>query len=147
LPIENEVRPQDRVVILTLHGPLAVADYEAVAQKIIADERVESGFGLVVDGRALDPLPNVEELRALVEVARKLRAHGVEPFALVADNDFQFVVGQLFATLAGAVINLDARVFRSLDVAVDWLRAAIARRREADADSLSGPGDTPTVPT
>ena len=129
MPIDADVLVPDRVVVLKLTGPLAVADYDAMADQLLADSRVESGFGLLVDGRVLDPLPTVEELRALVGVARRLRIRGVEPFALVADNDLQFVVGQLFATLAGAVINLDARVFRSMDTAMDWLRAMTTKRR------------------
>src|SRR6185503_6996876 len=132
MPIDADVLVPDRVVVLKLTGPLAVADYDAMADQLLADSRVESGFGLLVDGRVLDPLPTVEELRALVGVARRLRIRGVEPFALVADNDLQFVVGQLFATLAGAVISLDARVFRSMDTAMDWLRAMTTKRR-ADA--------------
>jgi hypothetical protein len=136
---------KDAVVVVTLHGKLAVSDYAAVAQRIIEDENVQAGFGLLLDGRTLDPLPSVEELRALVDVARQVRAHGVEPFALVADNDLQFVVGQLFATIAAAVINLDARVFRSMDTALDWLKMAAAKRRGTGLEPLGGSGGSPTL--
>ena len=146
MPIRDEVRVKDAVVVVTLHGKLAVSDYAVVAERIIADENVEAGFGLLLDGRTLDPLPSVEELRALVEVARQVRAHGVEPFALVADNDLQFVVGQLFATIARAVINLDARVFRSMDVALAWLKTTAARRRDAKTPGLGGSGNSPNMP-
>lgn len=128
MPIQEEIRIADRLVVVTLRGGVAVADYAAMAEKIIADPRVKSGFSLLVDGRALDPLPGVEELRALVDIARQLRRDGVEPFALVAETDHQFVVGQLFSALAGAMLNLDARVFRSMATALEWLKAVQSSR-------------------
>jgi hypothetical protein len=147
VPIRYDVRAKDVVVILTLQGSLAVQDYARVARELIADADVQPGFGLLVDGRALDPLPNVEELRALVDVARQVRARGVEPFALVAGNELQFVVGQLFATLAGAMINLDARVFRSIDIALDWLKVSAAKRpSRPPPEPLGGSGSSADMP-
>jgi hypothetical protein len=136
MPIQYEVYPDERIVISTLVGELAVKDYAESARQIIADNRLEPVFGLLIDGRALDPLPTFEELRELVDVARDLRAHGIEPFALVAATELQYIVGQLFATLVGGTLNLDARVFRDIDSARYWLKQALEKRR------ANQPGDS-----
>lgn len=141
MPIHYEVDDQNRLVLVTLEGGAAVSDYANAAHRAITDPAVKSGYALLFDGRAVDPLPNVEELRALVDVARALRAHGIEPFALVAATDIQFVVGQLFATLAGAVINLETRVFRSITAAREWLALVLAKRGAAALGGLGGAKD------
>lgn len=158
VPIPYEVCADERIVIAALVGTLTVDDYAEAARQAIADPRLRPGFGLLIDGRALNPLPSIEELRALVQVARELQLHGVEPFALVAATDLQFLVGRLFATMAAASIGLKSRVFRSIEVAREWLRASVAwvgpadrvaarRSREGpiDPEELGGAGGVPTT--
>jgi hypothetical protein len=126
VPIHHEVRVADRVVVVTLVGELKIQDYADAADRILEDPLTSPGFGLLLDGSELNPLPSLDELRALVQVARKLIARGIQPFALVAATEPQYLVGRLFAMLAGATINLDARVFRAMDVAYDWLKMKVS---------------------
>jgi hypothetical protein len=128
VPIHYEVRVDDRVIVVMLIGALTVQDYADAAEKIIEDPLAKPGFGLLLDGGGVDPLPNLDELRALVQVARKLIARGIQPFALVAASEAQYLVGRLFAMLASATINLDARVFRAREVAYDWLKMKVSTR-------------------
>jgi hypothetical protein len=123
VPISYEVREPDRVVVVRLGGALKVEDYAETARRAMDDPAFEPGYGIVVDGSALEALPSVEELRGLVSVAQALRARGVAPFAVVTANDLQYLVARLFATIAGATINLDTHVFRTMDAAISWLRA------------------------
>jgi hypothetical protein len=141
VPITYVVHPHDRIVAVTLAGNLGVSDYAAKLREAIADPRYEPGSAMLVDARMLEPLPTVEDLRGLVHLARELSARGVQPFAIVVANDLQYLAGRLFATLAGATINLETRVFRTLHVAREWLRATLAARfATAAADTLgAGP--------
>jgi hypothetical protein len=138
VPIDYEVRVHDRVVAVKLIGALTVQDYDDAAQKILADPVTKSGFGLLLDGAEVNPLPNMDDLRALVRVARALTARGIQPFALVAANEPQYLVGRLFAMLANATINLDARVFRARDVAYDWLKMKVSTEGRDTPDELGG---------
>jgi hypothetical protein len=138
VPIHYEVRVHDRVVVVTLVGALTVQDYASAAEKVLADPMAKAGFGLLLDGGAVNPLPNLDELRALVQVARELTARGIQPFALVAANEPQYLVARLFAMLAGATINLDARVFRAKEVAYDWLKMKVATKVPDRPDELGG---------
>lgn len=128
MPISYEVNAPDRVVVVRLDGSLAVTDYAETARRALEDPAFEPGYGIVVDGRALEPLPSVEDLRGLVSVAQELRGRGVAPFAVVTASDLQYLVGRLFATLASATINLETRVFRTMDSAHEWVRARGAGR-------------------
>lgn len=140
MPIHYEVHADDRVVVVSLIGALAVQEYASTAQKVLNDPLVQPGFALLVDGSALDPLPTFEELRALVQVAREMTAREIQPFGIVAANEPQYLVGRLFAMLAGATINLDVRVFRAKDVAYAWLAMKTSLRSGNRGGELGGAG-------
>jgi hypothetical protein len=147
VPITYEAQPHDRIVVATLGGTLAVEDYAATLREALADARYEPGSALLLDAQRLEKLPSVAELRELVHLARELSAHDVQPFAIVTANDHQYLAARLFATLAGATINLETRVFRTPHVARQWLRTARAARQRAapvDADR-SGSGSAPVA--
>jgi hypothetical protein len=128
VPITYEVQSQDRIVVVTLAGDLALSDYRAAVREALADPRYEPGSAIVLDARALEALPSLDDIRGLVYVARELSARAVEPFAIVVATDVQLLAGRLFATFAGATINLETRVFRGMDAAMEWLRSALAAR-------------------
>lgn len=128
MPITFVVNPHERIVVVTLSGRLCVADYASKLEEAVADPRYEPGSAILLDARPIDPLPTVDDLRGLVQLARELSARGVRPFAIVVANDLQYLAGRLFATLASATINLETRVFRTMDVAQEWLRTALGTR-------------------
>jgi hypothetical protein len=146
VPIPFEVRSNDRIVVVSPVGPLVVDDCMETARDAIADPRFEAGFGLLIDGGRINPLPTVDQLRELVRVARELQMHGVEPFALVAVHDLHYLVAKLFTTIASASIGLNARVFRSREVAVQWLKVSNARGESLiDPTELGDSGSAPTA--
>jgi hypothetical protein len=128
VPITFVVNPHEGIVVVTLSGKLRVADYASKLEQALADPRYQPGSAILLDARPIDPLPTFDDLRGLVHLARELSARGVRPFAIVVANDLQYVTGRLFATLASATINLETRVFRTMDVAQEWLRTALATR-------------------
>lgn len=148
MPITYAVQPHDRIVVVTFGGSLALDDYAATLREALADPRYEPGSALLLDAQGLERLPSVDDLRGLVHLARELSARGVEPFAIVTANDLQYLAARLFATLAGATINLETRVFRTPDVARQWLRSALAVRNPAaqGAEGRLTPGST-SVPS
>jgi hypothetical protein len=129
------VHPHDRIAVVTLSGNPALAEYAETLGEALADSRYEAGSALLLDARGLETLPTVEDLRGLVHLARELSARGVQPFAIVTATELQHLSARLFATLAGATINLETRVFRTPDVARDWLRNALGARRPAAPDA------------
>ena len=136
MPITYAVQSQDRIVVVTLSGDLAVSDYSTTLQTALADPRYEPGSAIILDARAIEPLPSVDDLRGLVAVARELSARSVHPFAIVVANDLQYLAGRLFATLASATINLETRVFRTMDVALAWLRSVLDARARREGELL-----------
>jgi SpoIIAA-like len=128
MPITYAVQPHEPIVIATLAGNLQLRDYRDTLHRALADPRYQPGSAILLDVRAVDRLPSIDDLRGLVGLARELSARAVEPFAIVVATDLQFVAGRLFATLASATINLETRVFRTMDAAMSWLQTAISLR-------------------
>lgn len=120
-------------MVVTLQGAPGIDDYKQAARAAGEDPRLRPGFALLVDGRRLEQMPSIDEVRGLVWVARQLKLHGVEPLAIVTGSDLQHLAAKLFTTIAGATINLEAGVFRDADAARAWL-ARRARTTESDGE-------------
>lgn len=136
MPITYAVHSDGRIVIVTLTGTLELREYRDALHRALGDPRYQPGSAILLDARAIDRLPSIDDLRGLVSLARDLSARAVEPFAIVVATDLQYVAGKLFATLASATINLETRVFREIDSAMSWLRSMLALRPLAEPSTL-----------
>lgn len=128
MPITYAVHSHERIVVVTLTGSLQLREYRDALHRALADKRYVPSSAILLDARAVDRLPSIDDLRGLVSLARELSARAVEPFAVVVATDLQYLAGKLFATLASATINLETRVFRTMDAALWWLETALALR-------------------
>lgn len=136
MPITYAVHSHERIVVVTLTGTLQLRECRDALNRALADPRYRPDSAILLDARAVERLPSIDDIRGLVSLARELSARAVEPFAVVVATDLQYVAGRLFATLASATINLETRVFRTMDAAMSWLRTALALRPIATESPL-----------
>jgi hypothetical protein len=116
----HELRREDGILVIHPQGPLAAADFEAVAREV--DPYIEANgalHGLLLDAAAF---PGWQDFAALVAHFRFVRDHHrkIEKVAVVSDSTFLSVAPKIAAHFVAA----DVRHFPhdQRDAALAWLR-------------------------
>jgi len=112
-------RPRRRMYTRA-EGMLTLAEIEAHLEVEETDRAL--GYAELFDARGTTLSLNADDVRRLVERARKLHAAGVVvgPTAIVANSDVVFGMARMYAILSGFV-HAPVEVFREVEPALAWL--------------------------
>jgi hypothetical protein len=124
MPIRYERDDARQRVVVTVHGPFAVADFLAVIERQRGDDAW--AYGMLYDLRGMTGEPAVDDLRQFMsEADRTTQPRG--PIAILATEPAIYGRACTYAALTRATLTIE--VFRDLDNAERWLTAQ-AKARE-----------------
>ena len=138
MPLEYRIDRERRVVFATAARTLSDEDVLAYQREVRAHSDL-AGYDQIVDLSQVEDLvlPSGDRVRALAELSSAMDVSGASSkVAIVAPQDLAYGLARMFETHR----TLNQRgskvmsVFRSMQAALDWLRAA-----GSDAPSGGGP--------
>lgn len=125
MPVEYQIDPARRLVRVTMRGHLTGDDLLKFQREVWSRPDVQ-GFDELVDasGIELDLSSRLtSDLRGLAEIAASMDSPNVSKLAIVAEDDFGFGLGRMYAAYREAAAHGTrvVEVFREIEPALAWL--------------------------
>lgn len=127
MPYEIRFEPWAARVRVLGSGTSHYEETEKAIRGLVADPRYLGGFGVIVDTRALDYIPSLEEAKRYAELFRDLKSAFAGGIAVVVEGTARYGVAQMIATLLENR-GVGMAAFKDPTAAEAWLAESQLRR-------------------
>jgi hypothetical protein len=122
MSISYSIDPAEKLVYIRFPNEIDLDASLDTMRALAADERLGEDFGILVDLRALRPIPSVSEARLIASIASQQTLFLKNPTALVVSQKVQYGMGNMISILSG-LQGAIVQPFYNVEEARAWLRA------------------------
>lgn len=124
MPIEYRIEDGRRLVIASVRGALTTEDIFGYQREVWGRPEV-AGYDELIDLSEVEQLPSPSgaSVMELARVASKMDAGAAAKLAIVAPDDYAYGLGRMYEAYRNMHGGKEARVFRTLQEARDWIGA------------------------
>jgi hypothetical protein len=131
MPYSHAIHPHGKYALLVAEGECDLDRTIVAMTTLVKDPGWAPDFGILVDARRIEYTPGAEETRQLAAVASQRDFFLSHPMAIVVGQDLNYGIARMFSALAG-LQGAAVEVFRDMEGAHAWLKAAIGARGAGD---------------
>lgn len=123
MALKYEVSPERKLITVTAMGTVGRDDINDLQTSLLADNRILSEMGMLVDANGAEPHLSFTDLQEISKPLQQMFEKGIARMAIVAGSTFVYSLARTFGVFAER-LPVRVRPFREVSHAVAWLESA-----------------------